>query len=76
MRTHPDIGLMMATCSKSAADLLQLARFWLCNVNNSLVRYENRDALNHVIRYSVTGVSNGYCGNQIPIKFLVFSYRY
>ena len=30
MRTHPDIGLMIATCSKSAADLLQLARFWLC----------------------------------------------
>ena len=25
----PDIGLMIATCSKSAADLLQLARFWL-----------------------------------------------
>ena len=30
MRTHPDIGLMTATCSKSAAGLLQLARFWLC----------------------------------------------
>ena len=30
MRTHPDIGLMIATCSKPAADLLQLARFWLC----------------------------------------------
>ena len=30
MRTHPHIGLMIATCSKSAADLLQLARFWLC----------------------------------------------
>ena len=30
MRTHSDIGLMIATCSKSAADLLQLARFWLC----------------------------------------------
>ena len=32
MRTHPDIGLMIATCSKSAADLLQLARFWLCMI--------------------------------------------
>ena len=32
MRTHPDIGLMIATCSKSAADLLQLARFWLCRI--------------------------------------------
>ena len=31
MRTHPDIGLMIASCSKSAADLLQLARFWLCS---------------------------------------------
>ena len=30
MRTHPDIGLMIASCIKSAADLLQLARFWLC----------------------------------------------
>ena len=30
MRTHPDIGLMIATCSKSATDLLQLACFWLC----------------------------------------------
>jgi hypothetical protein len=31
MRTHPDIGLMIASCIKSAADLLQLARFWLCS---------------------------------------------
>ena len=30
MRTHPDIGLMIASCIKSAADRLQLARFWLC----------------------------------------------
>jgi hypothetical protein len=30
MRTHPDIGLMIASCIKFAADLLQLARFWLC----------------------------------------------
>jgi hypothetical protein len=30
MRTHPDIGLMIASWIKSAADLLQLARFWLC----------------------------------------------
>jgi hypothetical protein len=30
MRTHLDIGLMIASCIKSAADLLQLARFWLC----------------------------------------------
>jgi hypothetical protein len=30
MQTHPDIGLMIASCIKSAADLLQLARFWLC----------------------------------------------
>ena len=29
MRTHPDIGLMTAR-NKPAADLLQLARFWLC----------------------------------------------
>ena len=29
MRTHPDIGLMIASCKKPAADLLQLARFWL-----------------------------------------------
>ena len=34
MRTHPDIGLMIATCSKSAADLLQLARFWLCTASD------------------------------------------
>jgi hypothetical protein len=33
MQTHPDIGLMIASCSKSAADLLQLARFWLCSLN-------------------------------------------
>ena len=33
MRTHPDIGLMIASCSKSAADLLQLARFWLCRAS-------------------------------------------
>ena len=33
MRTHPDIGLMIASCSKSAADLLQLARFWLCSID-------------------------------------------
>ena len=32
MLTHPDIGLMIATCSKSAADLLQVARFWLCSL--------------------------------------------
>ena len=30
MRTHPDIGLMIASRSKSAAGLLRLARFWLC----------------------------------------------
>jgi hypothetical protein len=30
MRTHPVIGLMIASCIRSAADLLQLARFWLC----------------------------------------------
>jgi hypothetical protein len=30
MRTHPDIGLMIASWIKSAADLLQLTRFWLC----------------------------------------------
>ena len=34
MRTHPDIGLMIASCSKSAADLLQLARFWLCRARH------------------------------------------
>jgi hypothetical protein len=34
MRTHPDIGLMIASCIKSAADLLQLARFWLCKYND------------------------------------------
>jgi hypothetical protein len=32
MRTHPDIGLTIASCIKSAADLLQLARFWLCSL--------------------------------------------
>ncbi len=30
MRTHPDIALMIASCNKPAADLLQLVRFWLC----------------------------------------------
>ena len=30
MRTHPDIGLMIASCNKPETDLLQLARFWLC----------------------------------------------
>ena len=30
MRTHPDITLMIASCNKPAADLLQLLRFWLC----------------------------------------------
>ncbi len=30
MRTHLDIGLMIASCNKPATDLLQLARFWLC----------------------------------------------
>jgi hypothetical protein len=29
MWMHPDIGLMIASCSKSA-DVLQLACFWLC----------------------------------------------
>ena len=32
MRTHPDIALMIASCNKPAADLLQLVRFWLCSV--------------------------------------------
>ena len=36
MRTHPDIGLMIASCSKSAADLLQLARFWLCSTEGKI----------------------------------------
>ena len=36
MRTHPDIGLMIAACSKSAADLLQLARFWLCSTEGKI----------------------------------------
>ncbi len=27
MRTHPDIALMIASCNKPAADLLQLVRF-------------------------------------------------
>ncbi len=30
MLTHPDIALMIASCNKPAADLLQLVRFWLC----------------------------------------------
>ena len=51
MRTHPDIGLMIATCSKSAADLLQLARFWLCIrsplVNNKCLFSANPCALRH-----------------------------
>ena len=29
MRTDPDIGLMIASCKKPAAELLQPARFWL-----------------------------------------------
>ncbi len=33
MRTHPDIALMIASCNKPAADLLQLVRFWLCRKN-------------------------------------------
>ena len=33
MRTHPDIVLMIASCNKPAADLLQLVRFWLCLIN-------------------------------------------
>jgi hypothetical protein len=35
MRTHPDIGLMIGSCNKPAADLLQLARFWLCIFSGS-----------------------------------------
>jgi hypothetical protein len=38
MRTHPDIGLMIVSCIKSAADLLQLARFWLCTNANCIIR--------------------------------------
>ena len=46
MRTHPDIGLMIASCIKSAADLLQLARFWLCTVEQFYsVHYETEDLL-------------------------------
>ena len=33
MRTHPDIALLIASCNKPAADLLQLVRFWLCRMN-------------------------------------------
>ncbi len=33
MRTHPDIALMIASCNKPAADLLQLVRFSLCRYN-------------------------------------------
>jgi hypothetical protein len=36
VRTHPDIGLMIASCIKSAADLLQLARFWLCKEDTNI----------------------------------------
>ena len=43
MRTHPDIGLMIATCSKSTADLLQLARFWLCKFHEAIDAKEARN---------------------------------
>ena len=41
MRTHFDIGLMTASCSKPAADLLQLARFWLCTFRYDTVEVES-----------------------------------
>ena len=40
MRTHPDIALMIASCNKPAADLLQLVRFWLCNSNASVFLFD------------------------------------
>jgi hypothetical protein len=53
MRTHPDIGLMIASCIKSAADLLQLARFWLCmavnlSINANLGRFPLRSFKKHM----------------------------
>jgi hypothetical protein len=39
MGTHPDFGLMIVSCVKSAADLLQLARFWLCTLEQTVRVY-------------------------------------
>ena len=32
MWTHPDIGILITSCCKMSADLLQIARFWLCTL--------------------------------------------
>ena len=49
MRTHPDIGLMIASCIKSAADLLQLARFWLARNATDLLQVADFTGLLQVV---------------------------
>ena len=60
METHPEIGLMIVSCVKSAADLLQLARFWLCTlVQTEFIGY-------NIIVNSVSFVSTGTFNNVFP----------
>jgi hypothetical protein len=60
MGTHPDICLMIVSCIKSAADLLQLARFWLCTlVQTEFICY-------NIIVNSVSFVSTGTFNNVFP----------
>ena len=60
MRTHPYIGLM-------TADLLQLARFWLCNsikVNNRMYnRAQKNDEIYHrfIFKYVVNPIIPSCC---------------
>ena len=57
MQTHPDIGLMTATCSKSAAGLLQLARFWLCMLN-MFIYLETKCYIKSIIQTMLEPIEN------------------
>ena len=50
MRTHPDIGLMTAR-HKPAADLVQLAHFWLCSFS-SLFSVQKTGTRRYLLRSS------------------------